>query len=169
MQITVLQSVSWLQGLRGVALSMLGTWSTCPYPSYVAMCCVKDLDDIKSNLTAEDVNHALSVYQDICELDLAEFVGRRLKISGEKRCDQGRLIYGFHELADALAWAMRAQHSILTARWPQCLESVHNAKTIYCCDKDKHWQVLFRGLRIAIAVNRQVLKVETVTVRQHHC
>jgi hypothetical protein len=128
------------------------------------MCCIKDLEEVKSILTEAELALALTVYQDTCELDLTDFVGRRLKLSGGQKCREGVLVYGFHELADALAWAMRVQHALLTAKWPECIEAIDSSKTIYCCDKDRRWQKLFHGLRVSIAINKQHLLIEAATV-----
>lgn len=129
------------------------------------MCCIKDLDEVRSELADTELALALAVYREICQLDLAEFVGRRVKVvGGASNPDETVLVFAFHELPDALAWAVRVQNALQSAQWPTSIDAINAASTIYYRESDDRWKRLCRGLRVSIAVTQQHLHIEAVTV-----
>lgn len=84
------------------------------------------------------------------------------------RGDASLMIVAFHRLADALAWAMRTHHSLLHATWPEALACAEAARTIHHRSPDGRWGKLFAGLRVATAVNKQMLSSAARVVRPRH-
>lgn len=64
----------------------------------------------------------------------------------------------FHDAFDAVAWALATQSALLSADWPAELMSHPKAHTEYAVDSssDAKGQLLFRGLRVRMAVSTGV-------------
>lgn len=132
-----------------------------PHPCYVAMCTVKDCQDILGHLEHTSALDALACYRGVCERGLSQFCGWKLRLRAGRSPDTSRLLYGFHELSDALAWAVHTQHALLHAEWPDALTSHVASQTIFHKDEDRQWRELFAGLRVAIAVSQHTLTLKS--------
>jgi hypothetical protein len=129
------------------------------------MCIVKDLSTLQQSLDPDQVEAALQCYRNVLMLDLQEFSGWQFVAADHGCMDPSTLIFGFHELADAMAWAMRTAHNLLSASWPEFLNMVECSRTIFHHTEDRKWHKIFAGLRVSIAINKQMLVRTTRLVR----
>jgi hypothetical protein len=152
-----MQSISWWSGISGLLLSLRGSNAEAMYPCYVAMCTVKDLPALEEQLPADQLNLALTWYLEILAVDLQEFSGWQFVSDDIRAKNRSMFTVGFHELTDAMAWAMRTHQLLLHANWPDFLNQVECSKTIYHRGHDRRWHKLFSGFRVATAINKQRL------------
>lgn len=160
----VMQSLSWTDGLLGV-VTRPRLNAPAPHPCYVALCTVKEVEDMLVRYEISTAAAALTCYRGVCERALSQFCGWKLTLGAEHRGDKSRLLYAFHELSDALAWAINTQHALLHAAWPDALNSSPASQTIYHRDEDRQWRELFAGLRVAIAVSQHTITLRSCLVR----
>ena len=136
---------------------------------FVVMCGIKELDALQHALPEPDLAAALDWYLGLLKLHLAEFRGWSLISEDPLESDRTRLTFGFHQLADAAAWALRMQNVLLNASWPEVLHDVECCRTVYHKTEGGAWEKLFHGLRVAFAINKQVMSRAYVVVRCIGC
>eukprot|EP00877_Chromochloris_zofingiensis_P009839 jgi/Chrzof1/5108/Cz15g11210.t1 len=70
----------------------------------------------------------------------------------------------FHDAFDAVAWSLHMQQAMLEAEWPEQLLYHDKACTVYSSDMDSSspGQLLFRGLRVRVAINTGLLLTSVV-------
>lgn len=163
----IMQSISWAEGVA-VLLTRPRLNSPAPYHCYVAMCTVKDAEACLGSLETCAAISAIACYREVCEKSLTLFCGWKLTLGREHPTDKCRLLYGFHELSDALAWSIYTQHALLRAVWPDDLSQSHSSQTIFHRDDDRQWSALFAGLRVSIAVSQHTLTIRDCLVRRLH-
>lgn len=161
-----MQSLSWTEGMVGL-LTRPRLNTPAPHQCYVAMCTVKDVDVSLACLEPEDAIQSLACYRDVCEKSLSQFCGWKLTLGFDHPRDRSRLLYGFHELSDALAWAIHTQHALLRAPWSADLAKSHLSQPIFHQDSDRQWRELFAGLRVSIAVSRHTITLQACLVCAH--
>lgn len=59
----------------------------------------------------------------------------------------------FHDPLDAVSWALEVQHRLLLLDWPADLLSQPDAALQCCQDQQMHDIVVFKGLRVRIAMH----------------
>jgi hypothetical protein len=161
-----LQTVQLGGGVVGLLRALSGfKKAEAVYPCYVAMCTVKDLATLEQSLDPEQLREALKCYQNVLMLDLKEFSGWQFVSAEHYSRDSSTVIFGFHELADSMAWAMRTAQNLLSTSWPDFLNSVECSRTIYYRSEDRKWQKIFAGLRVSTAITKQMLSGTTRLVR----
>ena len=69
----------------------------------------------------------------------------------------------FHDPIDAIAWALEVQHKLLTLPWPDQLLTQPDAGLVYSPDVTHAELVLFKGLRVRMAIHTG--RPEAVQVR----
>lgn len=158
------QSLSWTEGMVGL-LARPRLDSPAPHHCYVAMCTVKDAEASLGSLETCAAISAIACYREVCEKSLSQFCGWKLTLGREHPTDKCRLLYGFHELSDALAWSIHTQHALLRAAWSDDLNQSHSSQTIFHRDDDGQWCELFAGLRVSIAVSQHTLTLRACLVR----
>lgn len=148
--------------MTGILRALLGGRQTeAVYPCYVAMCTVKDLPTLEQSLDPEQLEGALKCYRNVLMLDLKEFSGWQFVSAEHSITDPSTVIFGFHELADSMAWAMRTAQNLLSTSWPEFLNMVECSRTIYHRSEDRKWQKIFAGLRVSTAITKQMLSGTT--------
>lgn len=158
-----MQSLSWAEGVIGI-LTRPRLNAPAPHPCYIAMCTVKYLEASLSCLDPHDGIAAIALYREMCERSLSQFCGWKLTLDKPVLSDKSRLLYGFHEFSDALAWAIHTQNALLQAPWSADLAESPMAHTIFHRDDDRQWRELFAGLRVSIAVSRHTLTLRACLV-----
>jgi class 3 adenylate cyclase len=61
----------------------------------------------------------------------------------------------FHDAFDAVCWSLAMQQAMLEADWPEALLTHEKAGTVYSstADSSRPGQLLFRGLRVRVAIS----------------
>ena len=59
----------------------------------------------------------------------------------------------FHDPIDAVSWALEVQHRLLMLDWPDELLSQPDAALHSCLDHEQNELVVFKGLRVRIAMH----------------
>jgi hypothetical protein len=164
-----LQSVSWRVGfvglLRARCLPLSRNAREPVHQCFVAMCTVKHLDTLEHELPDRELTQSLKQYCTIVESSVRAFKGWTFVSGDPLRLDRSRLVFGFHQLADAVAWALHTQSQLLHAPWPAFLAETRSAHPIWHAGPERQWRKIFSGLRVAIAINKQVLSEAVQVVR----
>ena len=140
--------------------------STCA----VVACCIKNFGTYRAHLSDDDMEDVLALYQEMLRVDLQTFHGKQIRnhpASAADPPDDTLLLFSFHTLADALAWAQHVQRACLQQAWPECLATVPGCKPVWFCDTHSvpiASAKLFSGPQVAIAVTEQQLENSTTQV-----
>ena len=62
----------------------------------------------------------------------------------------------FHDPMDAISWALEVQHKLLLLNWPQQLLTQADAKEEYAPESLAKQALLFKGLRVRMALHTGV-------------
>lgn len=91
---------------------------------------------------------------------ISKYVGYEVNTEGDS------FTVAFHDALDAVAWALHVQEAMLEADWPEELLDQEKAGLVYSQKKDSSIpdQLLFRGLRVRIAINTGI----PAAVQRHH-
>ena len=76
----------------------------------------------------------------------------------------------FHDAIDAISWALEVQHKLLTLPWPRELLSQPDAELKLCPDPLHKDMVLFKGLRVRMAMHTgrpEAVQVRLTTTKHH--
>ena len=163
--------MSWRDVLAAFFESLHSARGTFHRPCYIALCGIKDWHIFKEHLSDDQMAQLLTWYQDVMCLELSRLYGWRVTAmppSGDDDEQRACLTFGFHELADALAWALRSQDALLHAAWPEFVTGLECCQPIYHLGDDDVWSQLFGGLSVAIAINKQRIHSSVITVRRIH-